>query len=92
MGALIQMIPFTSPDGQSDMLCITQVRFDSAVVGRIRFYGEPMKLFRDEHFNIEGEIVFTEQFNFPIGYLMKFLVGNDAIDEKGVITKDIWEE
>ena len=92
MGKVIQMIPFTGADGTPDMLCVTQVRFDSAVDGRIRFYGKPIKLFRDEHFSIEGETVTTEQFNFPVAFLSKFLFGNDCIDGDGVIIKNIWEE
>lgn len=73
------------PDNTS-YITLVGIKWKDANSGELTIYGQPAKLKRIEHFNIENKEVITNSFHFPIGYLIKWLKENDAIDEKGILT------
>lgn len=75
-GKSVQMIAL--PD--NNCLFLRGIDFDK---GRIYFNGKPTQLLREEHFEIDGEMVITEQFYFPTAILEKWMFDNDAIGENG---------
>lgn len=82
----IQLIPI-----EGDALFLTGVLFRDGKSGFVRFNGRPIKLAREEHFDIEGTDVITEQFHFPFWFLQRFLEVNDFVVE-GAVKIGEWME
>ena len=81
MAVHIQMIRLES----GSYMTLQEIMFNSSTSGKLKFCANPISLRREELFNIEGDMVVTESFHFPIPYLIQWLKENDSIDENNVI-------